>query len=58
MGDMASTSRGLMMNFMMTQLEGSVAAQEASNDTVARRNVTGKDLELFANLCSIFTTEG
>ena len=55
---MASTSRGLMMKFMMTQLEGSVAAQEASNDTVARRNVTGKDLELFANLCSIFTTEG
>ena len=36
----------------------SVAAQEASNDTVERRNVTGKDLELFANLCSIFTTEG
>ena len=39
-------------------LKGMASAQESANDTVMRRNVSGEDLEFFAELTSAFTTEG
>jgi hypothetical protein len=54
----ASFSRLLLSKIKTNILKGTCIAQESANDTVMRRNVSGEDLEFFAELTSAFTTEG